>query len=187
MTTAMSATLADLDGAFTIDPAHSYFGFVARHAMITKVRGSFKEFDGGFVVDGTDIANSRANVTIRSSSVDTGSPDRDAHLRSNDFFAMDEHPHITFVTTGVTQTGPTDVELTGDLTVRGVTRPVTIPFEFGGLATDPMGNQRAGFEGALTINRKDFGLTWNAALETGGLLVGDKVRLEIEISAIRNA
>lgn len=185
--TTSTITLAALDGAFTIDPAHSYFGFVARHAMITKVRGSFKEFAGGITIDGADLSRSSANVTIQSASVDTGSADRDGHLRSNDFFAMEEHPQITFVTTHVAQTSDTEVELTGDLTVRGVTRPVTIPFEFGGLATDPMGNVRAGFEGAVTINRKDFGLTWNAALETGGLLVGDKVRLEIEISAIKNS
>lgn len=184
---ASTAALSELDGTYTIDPAHSYFGFVARHAMITKVRGSFKEFQGTIEVDGKDPQNSRAHLTIRAASVDTGNADRDSHLRSNDFFAMDEHPHITFNTTSFVQTGDDELDLTGDLTIRGVTRPVTIPFTFGGLAKDPMGNIRAGFEGSVTVNRKDFGLTWNAALETGGLLVGDKVKLEIEISAIKTA
>ena len=182
-----SATLADLAGSWTLDPAHTRIGFVARHAMVTKVRGAFNEFEGSAAIDGADLSRSTATVTIASASIDTRNAQRDAHLRSNDFLAMDEHPQITFVATGVTSTGPTSFDLTGDLTIKGVTSSVTIPFEFEGAATDPFGNLRAGFEGSVTINRKDYGITWNAALETGGVLVSDKVVLEFEVSAIKSA
>ncbi len=180
------ATLSDLAGTWTIDPSHTRIGFVARHAMVTKVRGSFNDFEGSVVVDAHDFAKSVATLSIKAASIDTRNDQRDGHLRSNDFLAMDEHPDITFASTGVTQTGPTGLELTGDLTIKGVSRPLTVPFEFEGLATDPFGNLRAGFEGAVTINRKDYGITWNAALETGGVLVSDKIVLEFEVSMIKN-
>jgi polyisoprenoid-binding protein YceI len=186
-TTTAPATLADLAGTWTIDASHTRIGFVARHAMVTKVRGAFNEFEGTAVVDAEDFAKSTATLTIKAASIDTRNEQRDGHLRSNDFLAMDEYPEITFASTGVIQTGPTGLELTGDLTIKGVTRAVTVPFEFEGLATDPFGNLRAGFEGAVTINRKDYGITWNAALETGGVLVSDKIVLEFEVSAIKNA
>jgi polyisoprenoid-binding protein YceI len=179
--------LSKLTGTYTLDPAHSRIGFVARHAMVTKVRGAFNEFTGSAVLDGANPANSTATVTIKAASIDTRNEQRDGHLRSNDFLAMDEHPEITFVSAGARQTGPEEFELTGDLTVRGVTKPVTIPFSYEGAATDPFGNFRVGFEGAVTINRKDYGVTWNAALEGGGVLVSDKVTLEFEISAIKSA
>jgi polyisoprenoid-binding protein YceI len=185
--TAAPATLAELAGTWTLDPAHTRVGFVARHAMVTKVRGAFNEFEGTATIDGTDLSRSSATVTIRSASIDTRNAQRDAHLRSNDFLAMEEHPEITFVATGVTPTGTAGFDLTGDLTIKGVTNSVTVPFEFEGAATDPFGNLRAGFEGSVTINRKDYGLTWNAALETGGVLVSDKIVLEFEVSAIKNA
>lgn len=181
------ATLDDLTGTWTLDPAHTRIGFVARHAMVTKVRGAFNEFEGTAVVDAEDATKSTVTVTIKAASIDTRNEQRDGHLRSNDFLAMEEYPEITFVSTGVRQTGATSLELTGDLTIKGVTNPVTIPFEFEGAATDPFGNQRAGFEGSVTINRKDYGITWNAALETGGVLVSDKIVLEFEVSAIKNA
>jgi polyisoprenoid-binding protein YceI len=181
------ATLAELTGTWTLDPAHTRIGFVARHAMVTKVRGAFNEFEGSAVVDGADLTRSSATVTIAAASIDTRNDQRDAHLRSNDFLGMEEHPAITFVATAVTPTGPSGFDLTGDLTIKGVTNAVTVPFEFEGAATDPFGNLRAGFEGSVTINRKDFGITWNAALETGGVLVSDKVVLEFEISAIKAA
>jgi polyisoprenoid-binding protein YceI len=181
------ASLAELSGTWTLDPAHTRIGFVARHAMVTKVRGAFNEFEGTAVIDGTDLARSSATVTIASASIDTRNAQRDAHLRSNDFLAMDEHPQITFVATGVTPTGVAGFDLTGDLTIKGVTNSVTVPFEFDGAATDPFGNLRAGFEGSVTINRKDYGITWNAALETGGVLVSDKIVLEFEVSAIKVA
>jgi polyisoprenoid-binding protein YceI len=185
--TTSPATLADLSGTYVLDPAHTRIGFVARHAMVTKVRGQFTDFEGSGVVDASDFTKSTVTVTIQAASIDTRNEQRDTHLRSNDFLAMEEYPQITFTSTGIQQTGPTSVELTGDLTVRGVTNTVTIPFEFEGAATDPFGNLRVGFEGSVVVNRKDYGVTWNVALETGGVLVSDKVTLEFEISAIKTA
>ena len=182
-----ATTLADLSGTYTLDSAHTRIGFVARHAMVTKVRGQFNDFEGSGVVDSSDFTKSTVTVIIQAASIDTRNEQRDAHLRSNDFLAMEEYPQITFTSTGIQQTGPTSVELTGDLTIRGVTNTVTIPFEFEGAATDPYGNLRVGFEGSVVINRKDYGVTWNVALETGGVLVSDKVTLEFEVSAIKTA
>jgi polyisoprenoid-binding protein YceI len=182
-----ATTLADLSGTYTLDSAHTRIGFVARHAMVTKVRGQFNEFEGSGVVDPRDFTKSTVTVIIQAASIDTRNEQRDAHLRSNDFLAMEDYPQITFTSTGIQQTGPTSVELTGDLTIRGVTNTVTIPFEFEGAATDPYGNVRVGFEGSVVINRKDYGVTWNVALETGGVLVSDKVTLEFEVSAIKTA
>ena len=187
MSTASAPALTDLTGTWTLDPAHTRIGFVARHAMVTKVRGSFNEFEGTAAFDGANPANSHAEVTIKAASIDTRNAQRDEHLRSNDFLAMQEHPEITFISTGVRQVDETTFELTGDLTIRGVTKPVTIPFTFEGAAKDPFGNLRAGFEGSVAINRKDWGVNWNAALEGGGVLVSDRVTLEFEISAIKNA
>src|SRR5215213_947181 len=166
------ATLSELSGTYVLDPAHTRIGFVARHAMVTKVRGAFNEFEGSAVIDGTDLTKSTGQLTIQAASIDTRNEQRDGHLRSNDFLAMEEYPQITFTSTGIQQTGPTSVELTGELTVRGVTNTVTIPFEF---------------EGAVVMNRKDYGVTWNVALETGGVLVSDKITLEFEVSAIKTA
>ena len=181
------ATLADLAGTWTIDSSHTRIGFVARHAMVTKVRGAFNEVEGSAVVDADDFTRSTAILTIKAASINTRNEQRDGHLRSNDFLAMDEYPDITFVSIGVTQSGDTNLELTGDLTVKGVSNSVTVPFDFEGLSADPFGNLRAGFEGSVVINRKDYGITWNAALETGGVLVSDKITLEFEVSAIKNA
>jgi polyisoprenoid-binding protein YceI len=180
-------TLGDLSGTYVLDPAHTRIGFVARHAMVTKVRGQFNEYEGSAVVDADDFSKSSAQLTIQAASIDTRNEQRDGHLRSNDFLALEDHPQITFVSTGVRQTGDTSLELTGDLTVRGVTNSVTVPFEFEGAAVDPFGNMRVGFEGALVINRKDYGVNWNAALEAGGVLVSEKVTLEFEVSAIKTA
>jgi polyisoprenoid-binding protein YceI len=179
-------TLADLAGTYTLDPAHTRIGFVARHAMVTKVRGAFQDFEGAVSIDGEDFAKSSATVTIQATSIDTGNEQRDGHLRSSDFLALDQYPKITFVSAQVRQTGATSFDLTGDLTIKDVTRSVTIPFDFEGGATDPFGNVRIGFEGAVTINRKDYGISWNAALETGGVLVGEKIVLQFDVSAIRN-
>jgi len=187
MTTASAPALTELTGTYTLDPAHTRIGFVARHAMVTKVRGSFDEFAGTAVLDGANPANSRVEVSIEAASIDTRNAQRDEHLRSNDFLAMQEYPKITFASTGVRQAGESTFEVTGDLTIKGVTNEITIPFEFEGSAKDPFGNQRVGFEGSVTINRRDYGVTWNAALEGGGVLVSDKVTLEFEISAIKNA
>lgn len=185
--TETTSDLSTLTGTYTIDPAHSRIGFMARHAMVTKVRGAFNEFTGSAVLDGDNPAKSTVTVSIKAASIDTRNAQRDEHLRSNDFLSMDEYPEITFVSTGARQTGAEEFELTGDLSIRGVTKSVTVPFSYEGAATDPFGNSRVGFEGSVTINRKDYGVTWNAALESGGVLVSDKVTLEFEISAIKTA
>jgi polyisoprenoid-binding protein YceI len=173
-----------LTGDYTLDSAHTRIGFVARHAMVTKVRGAFNEFTGTAHFDLDHPSNSSVQVTIHVASIDTHNADRDAHLRGNDFLQMDKYPDITFRSTEVTRTNDTFV-VTGDLTIKGVTRSITIPLSYQGSAIDPFGNTRIGFEGSTTINRKDFGITWNAALETGGVLVGDKVVLEFDVSAIK--
>ena len=183
----MSTDLAELTGDYTIDPVHSSIGFVARHAMITKVRGTFDEFDGRLHLDASDPSKSSATVTIKAASIDTRNADRDAHLRSNDFFAMDEYPEIVFESSGVERVDDTTFRITGDLTIRGVTRPVTFDLEYNGAAIDPFGNHRVGFEGSVQVNRKDWGITWNAPLELGGVIVSDKVTLEFDISAIKNS
>ena len=154
--------------------------------MVTKVRGTFNEFEGTAVV-GENLADAKVEVKIAANSVDTRNEQRDEHLRSNDFFGSEEHPEITFVSTSVTPTGDDSFDLTGDLTIKGITKSVTVPFEFEGVATDPFGNQRAGFEGDVKVSRKDWGIEWNAALETGGVLVSEKVTLEFEVSAIKSA
>jgi polyisoprenoid-binding protein YceI len=182
MTTTVPATLT---GNYKIDPSHSRFGFVARHAMVTKVRGSFNEFDGSGYFDAENPSNSHFTLTIKAASIDTRNAERDAHLRSNDFFSMDEYPEITFTSTKVEQAGERTYRVTGDLTIKGVTRPITFDLEFTGDVVDPWGNTRIGFEGSTTVNRKDWGINWNVALEAGGVLVSENVTLEFEISAVR--
>ena len=186
-TTASTGALADLTGSYTIDASHSRIGFVARHAMVTKVRGSFNEFEGTAVLDGANPAASTAQVTIQAASIDTRQAQRDEHLRSNDFLAMQQFPTITFVSTAVEQTGDAHFDLTGELTIKGITKPVTIPFSYEGAATDPYNNLRVGFEGSVVIKRSDYGVSFNAALETGGVLISEKITLEFEISAIKTA
>ena len=181
-----TAVLDDLTGDYTLDRAHTRLGFVARHAMVTKVRGSFREFSGTAHIDTSDPANSRVELAIETASIDTGQPDRDNHLRSGDFFDAEKYPQISFTSTDVSRDGDTWT-VTGDLTIKDVTRPVTIQFDQTGSARDPFGNVRVGFEGETTVNRKDWGLTWNAALETGGVLVSDKIKLEFDVSAIQLA
>ncbi|MGW0931540.1 YceI family protein [Streptomyces sp. NPDC002644] len=183
----VSPDLAALTGDYTVDPSHTTLGFVARHAMVTNVKGQFREFTGSLHLDGTDPSKSTASLDIVMDSIDTGSADRDGHLRSADFFKTDEHPHMTFRSTAVEAAGGDDYRVTGDLTILGVTRPVTIDLEFQGAAKDPFGNERVGFEGRGEILRSDWGVTWNAALETGGVLVSDKIKLRFDISAIKSA
>jgi polyisoprenoid-binding protein YceI len=186
----MTTTTTDfqaLTGTYTLDVAHSRIGFVARHAMVTKVRGAFNDFVGTAVIDGTDPAKSRAEVTIQVASIDTRNEQRDGHLRTNDFLDIENHPEIKFVSTSITHEGGNDFSVTGDLTIKDVTKSITFPLEFQGAAKDPFGNDRIGFEGSVVVNRKDWGITWNAALETGGVLVSEKVTLEFEISAVKSA
>src|SRR3954468_21265335 len=182
---AATAVLDDISGDYTIDPAHTRLGFSARHAMVATVRGSFKEFTGTAHVDTANPANSKVEVKIVANSIDTGQQQRDDHLRSGDFFESEQYPDITFTSTDVQRDGA-DWTVTGDLTIKGVTHSIAVPFEFTGSAQDPFGNTRIGFEGAATLNRKDWGLSWNAALETGGVLVSEKVKLQFDVSAIQN-
>jgi polyisoprenoid-binding protein YceI len=175
----------NLTGTWTLDPAHSRLGFVARHAMVTKVRGSFTEFAGQAVLDADHVGDTKVDLTIEVASVNTGNEQRDGHLRTNDFFDVANYPQIHFAATAAEQIDDDVYRLTGDLTIKGVTNPVTVDFEFTGLATDPFGNQRAGFEGRTVINRKDWGVNFNAALETGGVLVSEKITLEFDISVIK--
>jgi polyisoprenoid-binding protein YceI len=174
-----------LTGTYAVDPTHSRIGFVARHAMVTKVRGSFNEFEGTGVFDVENPAASKLDLTIKTASIDTRNADRDGHLRGNDFFAMEQYPEITFASTTVEQLDAENYRVTGDLTIKGVTKPVTVDFEYTGTAVDPFDNVRIGLEGKTVVNRKDWGVNWNAALEAGGVLVSEKVTLEFEVSAIR--
>lgn len=176
-----------LTGEYAIDPSHSRIGFVARHAMVAKVRGSFNEFVGTGHFDPANVSNTSLEVTIQAASIDTRHPDRDAHLRSNDFFDMESYPEIRFVSTSVNSAGAGIYRVTGDLTIKAVTKPVTINFEYTGSATDPFGNQRIGLEGSAIVNRRDWGVNWNAALEAGGVLVSENVTLEFDVSAIKAA
>jgi polyisoprenoid-binding protein YceI len=174
----------DLAGDYQLDLAHTTIGFVARHAMVTKVRGRFTEFDGDVHID-EDLSRSTVHLAIKATSIDTRTEMRDAHLRSNDFLAMEEYPEIIFDSTNIELVDDEDVRIAGDLTIRGVTKPVTFDLAYTGSAKDPYGNVRMGFEGSLVINRKDWGVNWNAALEGGGVLVSEKVTLEFDVSAIK--
>ena len=181
-----TATLpVQLTGDYTIDPAHSTIGFVARHAMVTKVRGAFSVFSGSGHFDAEDPSQSRLELVIDVDSIDTRNADRDAHLRTNDFFDMEAYPQITFRSTSVESVGLETFRVSGDLTIKGITRPVSFDLEYTGTATDPFGNERLGLEGSTTVNRKDWGMGFNVALEAGGVLVSEKIVLEFDVSAIK--
>ncbi|MER5772262.1 YceI family protein [Streptomyces sp. NPDC001985] len=179
--------LAALTGEYSIDTAHSSIGFTVRHAMVTNVRGSFGEHEGTLKLNGADPAASEAVLDVKIASIDTGIADRDGHLRSADFFDAEQFPLMSFRSTAAEQLGGDAYRVTGELTIKDVTRPLAIDLEFNGSATDVYGNERVGFEGSAEILRSDWGLTWNAALETGGVMVSDKVKLNFDISAIKAA
>jgi polyisoprenoid-binding protein YceI len=181
----MTATLAATKAAqtYTIDKMHSEVTFQVRH-LLTKVRGRFTDFSGTVVFDQEHPEQSSASLTIDAASVDTGTPDRDTHLRSDDFFTVGTHPTLTFTSSRVVKTGDDTYDVVGTMTIRGVAKEITMPVTYLGTAKDPWGNVRAGFETSITLNRKDFGLTWNTALETGGFLVGDEVRINLSIQAV---
>jgi polyisoprenoid-binding protein YceI len=185
MTVPATTVPAELTGDFVIDPTHSSIGFTARHAMVTKVRGTFEQFEGKATLDAANPSASTAEITIQVDSINTRQAQRDEHLRTNEFFDAPTFPQITFRSTGVEIVSAEQFRLTGDLTVKGTTKPVTVEFEYVGTAKDVYDNVRAGFEGKAVINRSDFGVTWNAPLETGGVLVSDKITLEFDISAIQ--
>ena len=170
-------------GTWKIDPSHTSVEFVVRHLMVSKVRGRFHDVAGTITV-GSDLLASAVEATIAIKSVDTGSGDRDNHLRTNDFFSADAYPTMTFRSTAISRDRE-GFRLLGNLTLRGVTKPVTLDLEFNGAGPDPWGGIRAGFSARGEINRRDFGVEWNAPVEGGGVVIGDKVKLELEIEAIR--
>jgi polyisoprenoid-binding protein YceI len=171
-------------GTWTIDPGHSTVGFVARHLMVTKVRGSFTDVEGAATI-AEDPLQSSVDVTITTASIATLSADRDAHLRSPDFFDVEQHPTITFRSTGLRHVRGDHWQLDGDLTIKDVTRPVTLDVQFEGLTGDPWGGQRAAFTASTEVDREAWGLNWNVALETGGWLVSKKVKLELDVQLVR--
>ena len=171
-------------GVYEIDKSHSMVEFVSRHLMVTKVRGRFSEFSGAITV-GETPEESAVEVTIDAASIDSRDEKRDAHLRSPDFLDVENHPTIEFRSTDVEVIDDERLQVSGDLTIRGVTRPVTLDATFDGEFGDPWGNQRVGFTASTEIDREDWGLTWNVALETGGVLVARKARLELTVSAVR--
>jgi polyisoprenoid-binding protein YceI len=178
----MSTVTASTVRTFQVDKSHSEVTFQVRH-LITKVRGRFSEFAGSIEFDREQPANSKVNVAIQAASIDTAEPNRDNHLRSDDFFAADRFPTLTFVSSTITPRGGDDYDVEGDLTIRDVTRRIVLPVTHLGTAKDPWGNEKLAFEAETTINRKDYGLNWNAALETGGFLVGDEVKISLQIQA----
>jgi polyisoprenoid-binding protein YceI len=169
--------------AYAIDKAHSEVTFQVRH-LLTKVRGRFSDFAGAVRFDEKRPENSSVSLTVDTVTVDPNNSDRDQHLRSDDFFAVDRYPTITFNSSRIVKTNEDSFDVSGTLTIRGVAREITLPVTYLGPASDPWGNARAGFETEITLNRKDFGLAWNAALETGGFLLGDDVRISLSIQAI---
>jgi polyisoprenoid-binding protein YceI len=173
-------------GVYAIDPMHSTVEFIGRHLMITKVRGRFTDVSGTITID-DEPEKSHVEVELQVASVDTGIPDRDGHLRSADFFDADEFPTITFKSTKVEAGKSGTWDVTGDLTVRDVTRPITLEVDFDGANASPMGDERIAFSAAAEVDREDWGLTWNVALETGGVLVGKKIRIELNVQAVAAA
>ena len=174
-------------GTYVIDPVHSRVGFAARHAMVTMVRGSFDKFDGSGYFDIERPENSSVAVTIEAASIGTRHRERDAHLRSADFLDVAAHPAITFAATDVDQIGVRTYRVRGDLTIKGITKPVVVEAERTGWVIAPSGTHRVGFEGRTVINRKDWGIGWNKRLDAGGLLVSDDITIEFDISAVKSA
>jgi polyisoprenoid-binding protein YceI len=168
---------------YVIEKAHSEVFFQVRH-LVTKVRGRFSDFEGNITLDEDNPGLSAVNFSIKAASIDTNVADRDTHLKSADFFSADEHPSLTFVSKRITKKGADSFDVVGDLAIRGTVKEVTLPVTYLGKAKDPWGQNKVGFEAETTLNRKDFGLNWNAALETGGFLVGDEVKVSLSIQAI---
>ena len=172
---------------WVIDPTHAKVGFRVKHLMIANVQGSFREFTGEVTTTGNDFTSAGIKFKLNAASVDTEMPDRDGHLKSPDFFDVENFNEISFTAGKLTKSGDNDFKLTGNLIIKGVSKPVNLEVEFGGLMTDPWGNQKAGFTINGKVNRKDFGLTWNAALEAGGVLVGEEIKINIEVQLLKQA
>jgi polyisoprenoid-binding protein YceI len=182
------AAVSQLTGVYDLDPAHSRIGFVARHGMATKVRGSFKDFEGTGYFDPDKPANSSFRVTVDATSIDTHDADRDEHLRNNDFFDMDAYPRIRFASTSIERVADDVYRVVGGLTIKGVTNAVTVDLEHTGSVVDAHGDQRIGLEGSTVVNRKDWGVSWSPWLEVGVVaLLAEKVTLEFDVSAIKRA
>ena len=178
-----TATAAPSVTAYAIDASHSEANFQVRH-LITKVRGRFSDFAGTVSFDAAVPERSAVEFTIQAASIDTNQNDRDAHLRAADFFEVEKCPTITFRSTSIARQSDDSYVVTGDFTIRDVTRAIDLPVTFLGKAKDPWGNERIAFEAEYTLNRKEYGLTWNAALETGGFLVGDDVKISLSVQAV---
>lgn len=172
---------------WVIDSTHSKVSFKVKHLMISNVLGSFREFEGAATTEGDDFSTAKISFSLNASSIDTEVADRDAHLKSADFFDAEKFPKLTFSGNGLKDLGDDLYELTGDLTIKDVTKPVSLQVEFGGVMTDPWGNVKAGFSVSGKINRKEWGLNWNAALEAGGVLVGEEVKLSADIELAKVA
>jgi len=183
----MSFGAPALAANYEIDSDHTSIGFTIRHLVISKVKGKFGKFKGNFEYDPQKKENWKANVTIQADSIDTDVKERDKHLRSADFFDVKKFPLITFVTTGVKDVSDSSAKIEGNLTIHGVTKAIVLDVEIGGTATDPWGNKKAAFSASTKINRKDFGLTWNKALEAGGVLVGNEVTINLEVEGLEKA
>ncbi len=177
--------LSATTGTWVIDPSHTTIGFSARHAMVAKVRGNFTEFAGSFTLDGEVPEQSSAELLVQTASLTTQNADRDAHLKSADFLNVEINPTLTFKSTAVTVKGDYTFIVTGDLTIGSVTKSIDVEFALIGVSKDPWGGTRIGFDGETEITRKDFGLVWNVALEAGGVLVGEKVKLTLDVEAVR--
>ena len=171
-------------GTYALDPAHTAIGFVARHAMITKVRGNFNKFEGTLTV-GENITDSAATATVKTASIDTNNADRDAHVKNEDFFDVEKFPEMTFIATKFDVNEAGEGTVTGDLTIKDTTKSVDFKVEETGVAEDPFGNTRLGFEAKTSINRTDFGIDFNAPLKTGGVLVSEYIKIELKVSAIK--
>jgi polyisoprenoid-binding protein YceI len=175
----------EVTGTYTIDPDHSTIGFSVRHAMISNVRGRFERFEGLLKLDGAEPSRSEAYVSVQTDSLDTGVADRDAHLAGPDFFDSATYPLMAFRSTGITPLGDDEFQLLGTLRIKDIELPLTVDITFGGAGSDAFGSPRVGFDGRATLRRSDWGLAWNTPLDTGGVLVGDKVTLALDISAVR--
>ena len=172
---------------WTVDTNHSEIGFSVRHMMISTAKGVFNDFDANIEMDPNNLEDANIEVSIDVNSIDTRNEDRDNHLRSDDFFDVENHPKIIFKATDIQKKNDNNSDVTGDLTLRGTTKPVTFDITFGGEQTDPWGNTVAGFSGETSINRKEFGLTWNSTLETGGVLVSEDVKINLELELQKEA
>ena len=186
MTVTSSPEVLDhLTGSYQLDPAHTRLGFAARYALVTKVHGCFDSFEGRLQLDASDPTRSCVALTIHAASIRTNIPDRDAHLRSSDFLDVERYPTMTFESTALTLLGDRRYRIAGDFTIKGITRPVELELTYQGSCVDPYGQLRIGFEGSGALKRSDWGLTWNVALEAGGLVLSDRIDLELDISATR--